>query len=349
MSFASDTGSGTMGSGRTRTITAFFDSRTDAEEAVARLVSAGISRESVRIVEGGQGSGGGASVSTSSYGESGSGFWDALKDLFLPDEDRQTYAEGLRRGGYLVTVNAPDAYYEQAIDILDDEGTVDIDERASSWRSEGWSGYSGETSTGSFGRSTGSSFGGSTGSSSAGTGSLGTTGSSFAGDSASTEYSGTTSDRVGTGEQEVIPMAEEELRVAKRDVNHGRVRVRSYVVETPVTEDVNLREERVHIERRPVGDTASTVGTGDAGLFQERTIDVEERSEEAVVAKEARVVEEVVVRKEAEERVQTVQDTVRRTEVEVEDDRRAAGATTGPTTTRSTTTGTTRAPDPDRR
>src|SRR5918997_1365062 len=132
MSFASDMGSGTMGSGQTRTITAFFDSRTDAEEAVARLVSAGLSRESVRMVEGGQGSGG-ASVSTSSYGESGSGFWDALKDLFLPDEDRHTYAEGLRRGGYLVTVNAPDAYYEQAIDILDDEGTVDIDERASSW------------------------------------------------------------------------------------------------------------------------------------------------------------------------------------------------------------------------
>jgi stress response protein YsnF len=66
-----------------------------------------------------------------------------------------------------------------------------------------------------------------------------------------------------------------------------------------------------------------------------------------VVAKEARVVEELVVRKEAEERVQTVQDTVRRTEVEVEDDRRAAGTTT---TTGTTTTGTTGTPSgPDRR
>jgi stress response protein YsnF len=73
-----------------------------------------------------------------------------------------------------------------------------------------------------------------------------------------------------------------------------------------------------------------------------------------VVAKEARVVEEVVVRKDAEERVQTVQDKVRRTEVEVEDDRRAAGAATGgaTTTTGTATTGgtTPRTPGgPDRR
>jgi stress response protein YsnF len=53
------------------------------------------------------------------------------------------------------------------------------------------------------------------------------------------------------GNEEVIPVAEEELRIGKRDVSHGRVRVRSYVVETPVSEQVSLREENVHIERRP--------------------------------------------------------------------------------------------------
>jgi len=334
MSFESDmgsgaTGSGMMGSGHTRTITAFFDSRTDAEEAVQRLVSAGISRESVRIVEGGQ-QGGAASVSQSSYGESGSGFWDALKDLFLPDEDRQTYAEGLRRGGYLVTVNAPDAIYERAIDILDDEGTVDIDERASSWRSEGWSGYAGGTS--SAGGMTGSSSSGNTGSFGSGgalggAGSLGTGSSSFEGSTGSTGFSGGSTDRVSSGDQEVIALAEEELQVGKRDVSHGRVRVRSYVVETPVTENVNLREERVHVERRPV-DRPLTGGTADSGLFQERTIEVEERGEEAVVAKEARVREELVINKEVENRTETVSDTVRRTEVDIEDDRDVSGSRT---------------------
>jgi len=309
-------GSGGMSSGGSRTITAFFDSRTDAENAIQRLAAAGISRENVRMVEGGQGSGGGASVTQSSYGESGSGFWDALKDLFIPDEDRYTYAEGLRRGGYLVTVQATDAQYEQAIDILDDDGTVDIDERASSWRSEGWSDYSsasaGGTAGSSFGESSGSTFG---------------AGSTLGGSDRRSGYSDrTTGDRLdASGDQEVIPVAEEELRVSKRDVSHGRVRVRSYVVETPVEQDVSLREERVNVERRPV-DRALT--GGDEGLFQERTIDLEERAEEAVVAKEARVREELVINKEVDTRTETVSDTVRRTEVDIDDERDTLGTRT---------------------
>jgi stress response protein YsnF len=63
---------------------------------------------------------------------------------------------------------------------------------------------------------------------------------------------------------------------------------------------------------------------GTAEPFRERTIEVSATAEEAVVAKEARVKEEVVVRKEAEERTEIVSDTVRRTEVEVDDDRTAA-------------------------
>jgi stress response protein YsnF len=77
------------------------------------------------------------------------------------------------------------------------------------------------------------------------------------------------------------------------------------------------REERVAVERRP-----ANRALGDAELaFQERTIEAEERGEEAVVSKEARVTEEVVVRREAEQRTETVSDTVRQTEVEVEDER----------------------------
>ncbi len=56
-------------------------------------------------------------------------------------------------------------------------------------------------------------------------------------------------------------------------------------------------------------------------LFRERTIEAEERSEEAVVAKEARVKEELVVKKDVDQRTETVSDKVRRTEVEVEDER----------------------------
>ncbi len=121
------------------------------------------------------------------------------------------------------------------------------------------------------------------------------------------------------GNQEVIPVAEEQLRVGKRDVSHGRVRVRSYVVEEPVQESVNLRQENVSIKRRPVDRPLQ----GNDEIFRERTIEVEERGEEAVVSKDARVTEELVVSKDVDERTEEVSDTVRRTKVEVEDERQS--------------------------
>lgn len=119
-------------------------------------------------------------------------------------------------------------------------------------------------------------------------------------------------ERVG---DDTIQLVEEQLVVGKRQVERGGVRVRSYVVETPVHEQVSLREEHVEIERRLVNQRL-TGATADA--FQERDISLTERSEEAVVAKDARVVEEIGLRKEVTERTETVEDTVRRTEVEVE-------------------------------
>jgi len=89
------------------------------------------------------------------------------------------------------------------------------------------------------------------------------------------------------------------------------------VVETPVTEHVNLHSETVHVERRP----ANRPVAGGADAFRERTIEAVATSEEAVIAKEARVTGEVVVKKDATDRTKTVTDTVRSTRVEVEDNR----------------------------
>src|SRR5213078_1501205 len=136
----------------------------------------------------------------------------------------------------------------------------------------------------------------------------------------------TTAAGAGTQEQ-VIPVYEEQLKVGKRVVEQGRVRVRVYTVEHPVQEGVTLREERVAVERRPVDRPASGM-PGKA--FEERTIDVTTHREEPVISKEARVKEEVVVRNEADQRTETVRDTVRRTEVEVEDDRQTARTPTSP-------------------
>jgi stress response protein YsnF len=88
---------------------------------------------------------------------------------------------------------------------------------------------------------------------------------------------------------------------------------------------VTLHEEKVRVERRPVD---RPIAVGD-DAFRERTIEATERREEAVVSKEARVKEEVVVRREAGERTETVRDTVRRTEVEVKDETGRTGAPKG--------------------
>lgn len=77
-------------------------------------------------------------------GAAAGGIVGALAGAGIDESDAHTYAEGIRRGGSLVTVRTDDAHYERVVDILDDEGTVDMDEREASWRSEGWTGrYSG--------------------------------------------------------------------------------------------------------------------------------------------------------------------------------------------------------------
>jgi uncharacterized protein (TIGR02271 family) len=97
--------------------------------------------------------------------------------------------------------------------------------------------------------------------------------------------------------------------------------VRSYIVEEPVHEEVRLREERVTVERRPVNAPAPVTKGSPEDLFQERTIEMTETAEQAVVGKEARVTEEVVVSKTAIERTERVDDIVRHTDVHVEDNR----------------------------
>ena len=134
---------------------------------------------------------------------------------------------------------------------------------------------------------------------------------------------GSSSQTKGDGKREQgkqsIPVVKEELKVGKRQTTgKGGVRVYSRVTERPVDEAVQLREERVNVERRRVDRPAGPEA------FKEQTIEMTEIREEPVVSKEARVVEEVVVNKETTQRTEHVRDKVRQTQVEVEklDDRR---------------------------
>jgi uncharacterized protein (TIGR02271 family) len=114
-----------------------------------------------------------------------------------------------------------------------------------------------------------------------------------------------------------VQEVEEQLSVGKRKVTTGGVRVTTSVSERPVQKTVSLREERVEVERRPA-DRELRPEEAEAA-FAEKTVEMLGTSEEASVRKEARVVGEVSLGKRVEERKETVKDSVRRSEVEVEE------------------------------
>ena len=130
----------------------------------------------------------------------------------------------------------------------------------------------------------------------------------------SEDESGDTQTAADTTGDERLEVVEERMQVGKREVERGGVRVRSVVSEQEVEKQVTLHDETIHIDRQPVNRTAKA--TDD--LFSEKSLELTETDEEAVVSKEARITEEVTVGKEAQERSETVSGTVRRTDVEVE-------------------------------
>ena len=119
----------------------------------------------------------------------------------------------------------------------------------------------------------------------------------------------------GQASENVLPVVQEELKVGKREVDAGKVRIVRRVTDNPVQEQVRLREERAVVERRPVDRPATDA---DLAGFREETIELEERREEAVVQKSARVVEEVKVGTDVSERTETINENLRRTDVDIE-------------------------------
>ena len=138
-------------------------------------------------------------------------------------------------------------------------------------------------------------------------------------------------------EEATIPVAEEQLNVEKREAELGEVQLRKTVEEEQQTVPVELEREEVRVDQRDVGDRP--VQPGDQA-FQEGTLRVPVRGEEAVVEKEAVVTGEVVVGKERTTERQEVGGTVRRERVEAEDtaQRAGVGADAGAAGTRSAAT-----------
>jgi uncharacterized protein (TIGR02271 family) len=221
-----------------------------------------------------------------SFGDKVSRFF---KNLFGGDnDDADRYTHVANKTGSIVTVYAQsNDEAERAADILDENGAVNVDERASEY------GYSG--------RSTSSAYSSDT----------------LSEDDSVTNTSNYSSDRLDTddNDNDTLNVIKEDVQIGKREVETGGVRLRSRIVERPVEETIRLREEKVTVERNPVDRPATT---SDFQNFKEGEIEMTERAEVADVTKQARVVEEIKLTKEVNERTETISETARDTEVDVE-------------------------------
>lgn len=256
-----------------QTVVGFFDNPTEAQRAVERLQSVGISRDMIDVSTNTTGTSGVADSRTTdrSERESESGIARFFRNLFGDDsDDADRYSHVAQRSGAIVTVHArSEDEAESAADLLDDCGAVDVDEKATQY------GYTSGRSASETGRR----------------------------------------ENINNERGTTIPRIEENLEVGKRTEERGGVRVRSRIVERPVEEHVRLREENVHVEREAVN---RPVSDRDMANLRDGEIELTERAEVPVVNKQARVVEEVRVTKDVNERDETIRDTVRKTDVDVD-------------------------------
>lgn len=297
-------------------VVAVFASVAEAERARDRLIEAGFPSSDIRMSDGDRA--GGVETDTVAAPQS-EGFWDWLFGRDVPGYDRPWYKSNLREGRMVVSVIVPGSQERhRAADILEELNPIDFEDSESRYRGVETSRPTaagaivqpqmtpgvrasdellGSPQTWEHERD----LAGSIAAARPGEAAIG-------------------SGRVGAGDT-VIPVVKENVEIGKR-VHERRYRIRTYTVETPVERDVTLRDERVVIERRPISDPAAAPGTA-SEMPRDREYEVIERHEEPIVEKRQSA-EEVVVRKEADERTERVRDTVRETKVDID---RNAGAT----------------------
>ena len=251
----------------THTVVGLFDDREEAQEAMDELMENGFMQEDIdlsnRRIAG--------NIDDDSITNEGMGIGDRISNFFnsLFGDDEETtrnYTYAANEAEAILTVHADSQERaEQARDIMDDAGAVDVDQRGAQYAAQYGSGV---------------------------------------GDMETDVEGGT------------FPVVEERLDVGKREVERGGARVHSRIVERPVEETVRLREEHVTVNRRPVD---REVTDADLQHFQPGEMVITEHAEVPIVGKESRVVEEVEVGKEVAERDETVRDTLRSTQVDVDE------------------------------
>jgi uncharacterized protein (TIGR02271 family) len=306
-----------------QTVIGIFNNANEAENAKQQLLNNGYAESNVDIADGRT-----ADYSNrSTEHEHESGIARFFRNLFGGDEEERERYTRVAERGYVVTVYADskdDA--ERAADLLDDYGAVDVDENYKRYKDDDYTGGNVTNSATDVGLGLGT-----------GMGYSGTD--TRLADTHLQSDNDSDNDRILAREKndrnlfdndrnlfdrdrkqddvegKTIPVIEEDIKVGKRAVETGGVRIKSRIIEKPVEETLRLRTEHVRVERNRVDREATS---DDLDNFKEETIELRETTEEPVVEKRARVVEEVSLNKDVDHHEENVNDTVRNTTVDVE-------------------------------
>ncbi|MGD9426912.1 YsnF/AvaK domain-containing protein [Pantoea sp. NSTU24] len=261
-------------------IVTLFDSAHQAEAAKRNLVKAGFSDRDISLISGERLEQEGQSVRHPSL-------WQRLFGHTVDKDQAVVYTRAMDKGGVVLALRTEEEKLARAMTILHSHDSVDVPSRIQSTLDSGTSAP----------------------------GINPTAGKQFAGETNDLQIEPRRTSLTGDErEADILRLAEEHVEVGKRLVSEGSTRVRRYTVTDTVSEDISLHEQHADIFRRPVNEPA-LAGEVD---WSEKTVEVAETHEQPVINKTAQVKEEVVVRTDGSDRTETINDTVRRQEVDID-------------------------------
>ena len=266
-------------------IVTLFDSAMQAEAAKRNLTKAGFPDRDISLISGDRLQSEGKAIRHPSI-------WQRLFGDTVDKDQADVYSKAMDKGGVVLTLRTEEENLAKAMTILHSHDSVDMPERMKSSLTDP---SERELMTGEREASV--------------------TNRNFAGETDDRYEEPVRTSLTGDEtEDEILRLAEEQIEVGKRLVSEGSTRVRRYTVTDQVSEDVSLHEQHADVFRRAI-DEPAYLGEVD---WTEKTVEIAESHEQPVINKTARVKEEVVVRTDTNERTETVNDTVRRQEVDID-------------------------------
>jgi uncharacterized protein (TIGR02271 family) len=262
------------------TLVAVYDTPPHAEAAVKALKAAGFDESDISVFDSARLKAGRTSLSP---GVKEAGLWHRLFGTDVHEHEANIYGQTVEDGGVVISVRVPESEVAHASAVLNIHRPVDVHDRAVT------SGIAQAAHVEAVEKK-------------------------LAALPLADEQQVAVSPKLAAAQPDVLRLAEEHLEVGKEMHETGRTRVRRFVTEREVAQDVTLHEEHAEVLRKAVSDP-TFVGEID---WADGTIEIIETAEHALVNKTARVVEEVGLKKIGSDHVETIRDKLRRQQVEIE-------------------------------